>query len=145
MGLLKGGGWGHIWMSYSVFILFFFFFFFFFCVCFQWKSVWHSCKCILRTSCKLICMKCQILFSGKKKKNHTADVCWICPYSCVKAISKIVADNTFFSIFFRKKIRFSISCESSASQTIQMKCQAYFLWKIKLIKMPSAAVVFWRL
>ena len=46
-------------------------------------------------------------------------------------------------IIIRKKIRHGISCESSARQTIHMKCHALFSLKNKIkIKMSSAAVIF---
>ena len=37
--------------------------------------------------------------------------------------------DIFFFFFFLEKIRFDISCESSARQTIHMKCQILFSQK----------------
>ena len=41
----------------------------------------------------------------------------------LKGPSKIAADDTFY---LSKKIRFDVSCESSAKQRIHMKYQALF-------------------
>ena len=47
-------------------------------------------------------------------------------------LSKIVAgDISFFYCYFSEKIRLDISCESSAVQTIHMKCQALFIFSEK--------------
>ena len=61
----------------------------------------------------------------------------------LKALSKIVADNILnFHYYFSERIRLGISCESSASQVIHMKCQALFSQKNKnKTKMSSTAVV----
>ena len=62
-------------------------------------------------------------------------------YLTLKAPSKIAADNAF--IFFFKKIRLDVSCESSAKQRIHMKYQALFFQKNnkKYSRLSSAAVL----
>ena len=56
---------------------------------------------------------------------------------------KIVTDNIFFVFYsFLEKIRLDMSCESSAKQTVHMKCQALFsLNNNKKMRMPSAVIV----
>ena len=57
----------------------------------------------------------------------------------LKAPSKICSRR--HSIFFFREKSLDISCESSAKQTIHMKCQYLFSLKNKNKKMSSAAVV----
>ena len=65
-------------------------------------------------------MKCQILFSGKNKKNIS-----IC------CLMKISADNIeIFSYFSRKKV---LTFHANCLETICLKCQSCFLGKIRLI------------
>ena len=73
-----------------------------------------------------VCMKYQILFTGKNKKNvinlSSAELAQ--RVVKVKGQSKSVADNIlifiiqffFFSFFFLEKIRLGILCELSASR-----------------------------
>ena len=79
-------------------------------------------------------MKCQILFSGKNKKNISkCRLLKILPrVLSVKVPRKIAADDilNFFSLFFRAN-KVDILCESSARQKIHMKCQALFSLKKK--------------
>ena len=41
-------------------------------------------------------------------------------------MQKLQQTTFYFTFFFSEKLRFDISCESSAEQTIHMKCQALF-------------------
>ena len=52
----------------------------------------------------------------------------------IKELSTTAADDILKILYFSEKIRFNISCESSAQQTIHMKCQALFYRKIILKK-----------
>ena len=45
------------------------------------------------------------------------------------------------SFFFSEKIKLDMSCESSATQTIYMKCQGLLCAKIKTIKMSVAVLI----
>ena len=49
----------------------------------------------------------------------------------LKAPSKIVANDIQIFFFFSEKTSLDISCESSAKQTIYMKCQDLFSLKNK--------------
>ena len=73
-------------------------------------------------SCKLspletICMKCQILFSGKNKKKFV--VCWINPES----------DKGWNSL--ESEFLLHLGCKLSPLETICMKCQILFSGKNK--------------
>ena len=87
-------------------------------------------------------MKCQILFSQKKKERKSC--LRICRFSALTltasittAADDILVNFFFFFLFFRMNktwhfwIRLDISCELSAKQTIHMNCQSYFLRKKK--------------
>ena len=64
-------------------------------------------------------MKCQILFSGKNKKNiiNLSSAENAQRVVKVKALSKVEADNILilFIYIFSEKIRLGISCELSAT------------------------------
>ena len=69
----------------------------------------------------------------KRKAQHTFS----------EAINRQGYDIQFLLLSFSKKIRLGISCDSSARQTIHMKCEALFSLKKKKKKkiQKSAAVV----
>ena len=64
----------------------------------------------------------------------------------LKAPVTTAADDNFIYLFFSEKTNLDISCESSAKQTIHMKCQDLFSLKIKTKKenMSSATNFAWR-
>ena len=77
-------------------------------------------------------MKCQILFSGKNKKNISkCRLLKILPrVLSVKVPSKICCrlhSNCF--VYFSEEISLDMSCESSAWQMIHMKCDDLFSLK----------------
>ena len=74
-------------------------------------------------------MKCQILFSGKNKKNiiNLPSAENAQRVVKVKALIITTTDNTLKRYFyFSEKIRHDISDESSAQHTIHMKSHALF-------------------
>ena len=86
-------------------------------------------------SCKLspletICMKCQILFSRKNKKNISK----CCLLKILPRVPPVVvsADDKLIKFFlFFQKTGFGISCKLSPLETIRMKCQILFSRKNK--------------
>ena len=83
-----------------------------------------------------MCVKFQILFSGKNKKNVTNLLSAEFAQRVVKvnatitsAADDILTSFFFFFFHFSKKIRLDITCDSSAWQMIHMKCQDLFSLK----------------
>ena len=68
-------------------------------------------------------MKCQILFSGKHKKNNII----LSSAENAQRVVKVKQEMTFHKHYSQK---IDISCVSYALQTIRMTYQALFLWKI---------------
>ena len=52
---------------------------------------------------------------------------WVCSKSIHKGLSKTAAEHAYN--YFSEEIRLGISCDSSPSQLIHMKCQALFSLK----------------
>ena len=86
-------------------------------------------------------MKCQILFSGKNKKNIS--ICHLLKILprvlSIKVLITITPNDTLKLFIFSEKIQLNISCESSAWQMIHMKCCLIFSEKEKEMKKMSSA------
>ena len=95
-------------------------------------------------------MKCQILFSGKNKKNISkCRLLKILPrvlsvksihFNVFCTLGKITADDIlkYFSLF-SQQTGIDISCKLSPSEAICMKCLILFLGKIKTISITLSS------
>ena len=90
----------------------------------------------LSAICLFISVRCKQVLIGYKiqSRSYEENLTKLTGYmfSTLKVLSKIEADNILIFCFFLLLLFFredSISCESSARQTIHMKCQALFSLK----------------